>query len=614
MLHTTYLRDNRQEAIDRLAKRGFDATALVDEIIALDDLRKSSQTTLDSILAESNKLAKEIGDLFKQGKTAEANSAKQKTVELKEQSNGLQSLLQTTEIALQEKLYLLPNTPHSSVPKGKSAEDNETVSEHGTMPKLPANALPHWELAKKYGIIDFEMGVKVTGAGFPVYAGQGARLQRALINFFLDEAHKAGYKEYIPPFMVNQASGYGTGQLPDKEGQMYYMPADDFYMVPTAEVPLTNFFRDVILKSEELPVKLTAYTPCFRREAGSYGKDVKGLNRLHQFDKVEIVQVAQAGAGGLDIDRVEPVAGFERNLAADHLVLRLGIAADVDAADAVTTAFGDAIGDLHRVARGVVDVRNHGGICVSTRPVVAANHVDVGTHFLGRVGIAADQGQCGIEFIGTKDAHLAEAHAVNGVLAAFVDRNDQVHLAVAGGHALDSGAGDAQVAFVAVVIENLFQVLIQLVALDAARLGDERKDALFLGLHHLFQVGGLDAAVALEADVAHFVFHSLIDDENQRGPTVFAGLHFVADRHVRVSVALVIGFDVATRGQNLFVAQRAAGFQFRFLGELLFAENVVADKAHRFERGAGGHFGDQLHAAARRFGKPAHVIDLTGFV
>jgi seryl-tRNA synthetase len=324
MLHTTYLRDNRQEAIDRLDKRGFDATSLVDEIIALDDLRKSSQTTLDSILAESNKLAKEIGDLFKQGKTAEANSAKQKTVELKEQSNGLQSLLQTTEIALQEKLYLLPNTPHSSVPKGKSAEDNETVSEHGTMPKLPANALPHWELAKKYGIIDFEMGVKVTGAGFPVYAGQGARLQRALINFFLDEAHKACYKEYIPPFMVNQASGYGTGQLPDKEGQMYYMPADDFYMVPTAEVPLTNFFRDVILKAEELPVKLTAYTPCFRREAGSYGKDVKGLNRLHQFDKVEIVQVAHPDKSYAILETmVSHVTGLLDKLGLPYRILRL---------------------------------------------------------------------------------------------------------------------------------------------------------------------------------------------------------------------------------------------------------------------------------------------------
>jgi seryl-tRNA synthetase len=313
MLQTTYLRDNRQEALDRLAKRGFDATAIVDEIIALDDKRKSTQTTLDSILAESNKLAKEIGDLFKQGKSAEANVAKQRTVELKEQSSELQDVMQATEAALLDKLYQLPNTPHSSVPKGKTAEDNETVSEHGQMPKLPENALPHWELAKKYGIIDFEMGVKVTGAGFPVYAGQGARLQRALINFFLDEAHKAGYKEYIPPFMVNQASGYGTGQLPDKEGQMYYMPADDFYMVPTAEVPLTNFFRDVIVKAEELPVKLTAYTPCFRREAGSYGKDVKGLNRLHQFDKVEIVQVAHPDKSYAILeDMVKHVTGSAR--------------------------------------------------------------------------------------------------------------------------------------------------------------------------------------------------------------------------------------------------------------------------------------------------------------
>lgn len=324
MLQTTYLRDNREEALQRLAKRGFDATAIVDEIIALDDKRKSTQTTWDSILAESNKLAKEIGDLFKQGKSAEANVAKQRTVELKGQSSELQDVMQATEAALLDKLYQLPNTPHSSVPKGKTAEDNETVSEHGQMPKLPENALPHWELAKKYGIIDFEMGVKVTGAGFPVYAGQGARLQRALINFFLDEAHKAGYKEYIPPFMVNQASGYGTGQLPDKEGQMYYMPADDFYMVPTAEVPLTNFFRDVIVKAEELPVKLTAYTPCFRREAGSYGKDVKGLNRLHQFDKVEIVQVAHPDKSYAILeDMVKHVTDLLDKLELPYRILRL---------------------------------------------------------------------------------------------------------------------------------------------------------------------------------------------------------------------------------------------------------------------------------------------------
>lgn len=324
MLQTTYLRDFREESIGRLAKRGFDATEAVDAIIALDDSRKATQTELDGILAESNRIAKDIGALFKQGKQDEATAAKQRAMELKEQSGVLQERMTTIEAELQEKLYQLPNTPHASVPFGKSAEYNEVVRTAGEKPNLAEDALPHWELAKKYNLIDFELGVKVTGAGFPVYCGQGARLQRSLINWFLDEARDAGYTEYIPPFVVNEASGYGTGQLPDKEGQMYYMPADDLYMIPTAEVPLTNFFRDVIVKAEELPVKLTAYTPCFRREAGSYGKDVKGLNRLHQFDKVEVVQVAHPDKSyGILEEMVTHVTGLLDKLGLHYRVLRL---------------------------------------------------------------------------------------------------------------------------------------------------------------------------------------------------------------------------------------------------------------------------------------------------
>lgn len=324
MLQTNYLRENRQEVIDRLAKRGFDATEAVDHIILLDDNRKATQTELDSVLAESNIIAKEIGSLFKEGKQTEAAEAKKHATELKERSGELSAQMQRIENQLQEKLYQLPNTPHASVPNGRSAEDNEVVRTGGELPSLGENALPHWELAKKYSLIDFELGVKVTGAGFPVYCGQGARLQRSLINWFLDEARDAGYTEYIPPFVVNEASGYGTGQLPDKEGQMYHMPLDDFYMIPTAEVPLTNFFRDVIVKTEELPVKLTAYTPCFRREAGSYGKDVKGLNRLHQFDKVEVVQVAHPkNSYAILEEMVAHVSGLLDKLGLHYRVLRL---------------------------------------------------------------------------------------------------------------------------------------------------------------------------------------------------------------------------------------------------------------------------------------------------
>jgi seryl-tRNA synthetase len=293
MLQTNYIRENRERVIERLTVRGIDAVSTIDSVIALDDKRKSTQTSLDSILAESNQLAKEIGAFFKEGKAAEANAAKLKTAELKERSNNLQTALVSVLEELNQLLYQLPNLPHESVPNGKTAADNEVVAVRGSKPQLPQNAEPHWELVKRYELVDFELGVKITGAGFPLYMGKGAQLQRALINFFLDEARKAGYKEFIPPFVVNQASGFGTGQLPDKEGQMYHIQADDLYMIPTAEVPLTNIFRDMILNTDELPKKLTAYSPCFRREAGSYGKDVKGLNRLHQFDKVEVVQVVE---------------------------------------------------------------------------------------------------------------------------------------------------------------------------------------------------------------------------------------------------------------------------------------------------------------------------------
>lgn len=293
MLQTHYINENREEVIARLAVRGFDATEKIDTVISLDNKRRATQTELDGILAESNQLAKEIGGLFKQGKAEEANAAKAKAGELKERASELQNLMNEVQNELNQLLYQLPNLPHSSVPKGKSAEDNEIVSTHGSKPVFSGTPEPHWELVRKHNLVDFELGVKITGAGFPVYVGKGARLQRSLINFFLDEARDAGYTEFIPPFVVNEASGFGTGQLPDKEGQMYHMQNDDLYLIPTAEVPLTNIFRDVILSTEELPKKLTAYSPCFRREAGSYGKDVKGLNRLHQFDKVEIVQIVE---------------------------------------------------------------------------------------------------------------------------------------------------------------------------------------------------------------------------------------------------------------------------------------------------------------------------------
>ena len=288
-LHT--LRESKETVVAALKKRGLDAAESIDALLALDESRRSLQAELDTVLAEANNLAKEIGMLFKAGKGAEAEALKTKTADLKERSKVLQEELSEKAEALTDALYHLPNTPHESVPSGKNETDNKEVFSAAELPELDQEALPHWELAKKYDLIDFELGVKIAGAGFPVYKGKGARLQRALISFFLDKNIEAGYQEIQPPHVVNAASGYGTGQLPDKEGQMYHITNDDLYLIPTAEVPVTNILRDVMLNESELPIAMTAYTPCFRREAGSYGSDVRGLNRLHQFDKVEIVRV-----------------------------------------------------------------------------------------------------------------------------------------------------------------------------------------------------------------------------------------------------------------------------------------------------------------------------------
>ena len=290
MLDIKLLRDNPDYIIERLSVKNFDAKDIVKDILELDTLKRGRQSELENLLSEQNKIAKEIGLLMKEGKKAEAEEIKLRVAELKERSKKVESEMERYGVDLDEKLVQLPNLPHQSVPTGRSAEDNIIVREGGVIPKLKS-VLPHWDLAKKYDIIDFDLGVKLTGAGFPVYKGKGARLQRALISYFLDMNTEAGYSEFQPPLMVNEASGYGTGQLPDKGEQMYHVGLDNFYLIPTAEVPITNIYRDTIVRLEELPIKMTAYTPCFRREAGSYGKDVRGLNRLHQFDKVEIVQI-----------------------------------------------------------------------------------------------------------------------------------------------------------------------------------------------------------------------------------------------------------------------------------------------------------------------------------
>ncbi len=291
MLSVKLIEENKDYVIERLAVKRFNGKEIIDKILELDNKRRQIQNKNDSILAEINILSKSIGILIKSGNTNEIEESKEKTARLKDESKTLGSDLESTEKEIKNLLDQVPNLPHISVPAGNGAEDNVLVREGGIKPLLDKNAKPHWDLAKKYNIIDFELGVKITGAGFPVYVGKGAKLQRALINFFLDEAARNGYQEYMPPLMVNADSGYGTGQLPDKEGQMYHATLDNYYLIPTAEVPLTNIWRNTILNHSDLPVKAMAYTPCFRREAGAYGKDVRGLNRLHQFDKVEIVQI-----------------------------------------------------------------------------------------------------------------------------------------------------------------------------------------------------------------------------------------------------------------------------------------------------------------------------------
>lgn len=289
MLTIKQIKEDKEAVVRKLAKKGFDAAAIIDEVLALDDKRKTAQQTLDNTLAEQNALAKEIGGLMKSGNKEEAEVKRARVAELKAIGKELDEEKTAAESALRNLLLTIPNLPADIVPEGKHAEDNLVVKMGGEIPKLSEGAVPHWDLAKTYDLIDFELGVKISGAGFPVYKGYGARLQRALINFFLDNAREAGFLEVQPPYVVNEDSGYGTGQLPDKEGQMYHATVDNLYLIPTAEVPVTNIYRDVILSEQELPIKNTAYSACFRREAGSYGKDVRGLNRLHQFDKVEIV-------------------------------------------------------------------------------------------------------------------------------------------------------------------------------------------------------------------------------------------------------------------------------------------------------------------------------------
>jgi seryl-tRNA synthetase len=339
MLTIPYLRNSRAEAIERLAIKNFHNTALIDEVLQLDEERRLTQQENDQILAETNHLAKEIGNMMKIGKKDEAALLKERNAQLKDRSKQLATRLDELRQLIQLKLVEIPNVPHMSVPKGRTAADNLIVHQEGIIPELPANAKPHWDLVVQYDIIDFELGNKVTGAGFPFYKGKGARLQRALINFFLDRAHQAGYVEVQPPLLVNEASAYGTGQLPDKEGQMYAAPLDGLYLIPTAEVPVTNIYRDVILQEQELPLKNAAYSNCFRREAGSWGKHVRGLNRLHQFDKVEIVQIAHPEHSYDALEQMrEHVAGLLRSLELPFRIVKL-CGGDMSFASALTYDF-----------------------------------------------------------------------------------------------------------------------------------------------------------------------------------------------------------------------------------------------------------------------------------
>jgi seryl-tRNA synthetase len=324
MLEIQRIRTEKEAVIEGLKKRHFDAAPIIDEVLNADEEWRKSKTDLESIAAQMNKISKEIGMLFREGKVEEANAAKEKTAELKSEESALKEKVDQAEAKVTELMYQLPNVPNDLVKAGKSEEDNETIFEAGPKREYSFDPLPHWDLADKYNLIDFELGVKVTGAGFPIYKGKGAKLQRALISFFLDEAEKAGYEEHMPPHVVNEASGYGTGQLPDKEGQMYYIQEDDLYLIPTAEVPLTNMYRGVLLPDESFSIKITGYTPCFRREAGSYGKDVRGLNRLHQFDKVEIVRVEHPDNSAAALDEmIEHVKGLLEKLGLQYRILRL---------------------------------------------------------------------------------------------------------------------------------------------------------------------------------------------------------------------------------------------------------------------------------------------------
>lgn len=324
MLNLKFIQENPEVVVEKLKKKNFDATGIVDQITGLYRQKNQLQNMADQAKSEMNTLSREIGNLMREGKKAEAEAAKDKTSEIKESIKEYDRQFSEIEDKVNELLVLLPNLPHQSVPVGKGAEDNEIVKKSGEIPALGENALPHWELAQKYNLIDFELGVKLTGAGFPVYRGKGAQLQRALINFFLAEAAKAGYEEIQPPLMVNEASGFGTGQLPDKEGQMYHATLDNLYLIPTAEVPVTNIYRDVILDAKDLPYKNTAYSACFRREAGSYGKDVRGLNRLHQFDKVEVVQIAHPEKSYEVLEEmVKHVENLVQKLELPYRILRL---------------------------------------------------------------------------------------------------------------------------------------------------------------------------------------------------------------------------------------------------------------------------------------------------
>lgn len=339
MLQIAYIRENKEEVIKRLAKKNMDATTLIELVVDLDEKRRATQVELDTIKAESNKLSKDIGELMKSGEKAKAEILKEKSVQLRDKDKELTEVLNAYANQLQEELYKLPNLPAEIVPEGKTPEENLNVYQEGEIPTLFEGALPHWELAKKYDLIDFELGVKITGAGFPVYKGKGAKLQRALITYFLDKNTEAGYQEYQVPHLVNEASGFGTGQLPDKEGQMYFVGEDNLYLIPTAEVPVTNIFRDVLLNESDLPVCCTGYTPCFRREAGSYGAHVRGLNRLHQFDKVEIVRIEHPEKSYEALDgMVEHVKTILQELKLPYRILRL-CGGDMSFASALTYDF-----------------------------------------------------------------------------------------------------------------------------------------------------------------------------------------------------------------------------------------------------------------------------------